>query len=515
MTINFLDLYNDVASQPWSMFDSGAEIKEDFEPALVSSINKAIMDIWYSYPFSFRIKSYSFHTMPNNSKYELPNGNIVNESSIEDNLFAIKIGEHYLEYNPDNNLDDKIGIPKEFRIEEDKIILYPSPDKKYLINIKYLNLAIGFDKDDNEGRHINYIMQLYTYGTLPGKIIGQFYHPPLHHFIMSMNLKIMDIFSDSASFKFESMQFITLTYSVIILFVLYKLLEEFEVDNKNKILPMLLFAFYPLYIFFSGSINNDELVTMFALICLLYLVKWRKNPSIINTVIISISIGLGLMTKSSMYVMIIPAIYVYFKVLLDHVKEDKKVGILLIELVLFCIIAAVLGFWFQVRSYMNGLDTLGIIEPYEYLSISNRSIVERFCFVTPFKVSDANVWNNLMYTSLNFGLLPINSIYMNIMIILLITIVIDTLYYMFKNLEKEKFLMFTFITWWAFYFFLNIQMPYTCSMHSRYMLVPISIATIILAKGVKEEKNKILKTQIYVSTISICLMSLGMFIFMI
>ena len=147
MTINFLDLYNDVASQPWSMFDSGAEIKEDFEPALVSSINKAITDIWYSYPFSFRIKNYSFNTMPNNFKYELPNGNIVNESSIEDNLFAIKIGENYLEYNPDKVFDNKTGLPKEFRIEDDKIILYPSPDKKYTINIKYLNLAIGFDKD--------------------------------------------------------------------------------------------------------------------------------------------------------------------------------------------------------------------------------------------------------------------------------------------------------------------------------------------------------------------------------
>ena len=35
MTINFLDLYNDVASQPWSMFDSGATVKEDFEPEFV------------------------------------------------------------------------------------------------------------------------------------------------------------------------------------------------------------------------------------------------------------------------------------------------------------------------------------------------------------------------------------------------------------------------------------------------------------------------------------------------
>ena len=381
--------------------------------------------------------------------------------------------------------------------------------------IDYEKIYENFDEGYNEGRHINYIMQIYTYGTLPAKIIGQFYHPPLHHFIMAMNLKIMDIFSDSASFKFESMQFITLIYSVIILIILYKILEELNLSNKNKILPMLMFAFYPLYIFFAGSINNDELVMMFSLICLLYLMKWRKEQSIKNTIIIASTIGFGLMTKSSMYVMIIPAVYVYFKVLAEYVSSDKKPGKLLLEILIFAVIASVLGFWFQIRSYINGLDTLGIIEPYEYLSIANKGFVERFCFVNPFKISDVNIWNNLMHTSINLGILPINTIYMNIMIVLLITLIIDVIYYLFKNFEKDKILMVTFFAWWAFYFFLNIQMPYTCSMHSRYMLVPISIATIVLAKGLENEKNKIIKVQTYISTISICLMSVGLFWFII
>lgn len=381
--------------------------------------------------------------------------------------------------------------------------------------IDYEGLYENFDKDYNEGRHINYIMQLYTNGSLPNKIIGQFYHPPLHHFIMAMSLKVMDIFTDSASFKFESMQFITLIYSVVILITLYKILEELNLDNKNKILPMLMFACYPLYIYLSGSINNDELVTMFSLICLLYLMKWKKDPSIKNTIIVASAIGFGLMTKSSMYVMIIPAIYVYFKVLAEYVSTDKKPGKLLLELLIFMAIASVLGFWFQIRSYMNGLETLGIIEPYDYLSIANKSIVERFCFVNPFTMSDVNIWNNLMHTSINFGILSVNSAYMSIMIILLITLIIDVLYYLFKNFEKDKILMVTFFVWWAFYFLLNIQMPYTCSMHSRYMLVPISIATMILAKGLENEKNKIIKVQTYISTISICLMSLGLFWFII
>ena len=231
--------------------------------------------------------------------------------------------------------------------------------KDYTKPIIYEEIYEKFDEGYNEGRHINYIMQLYTYGTLPGKIIGQFYHPPLHHLIMTINLKLMDLVSDSASFKFESMQVITCMYSIVILYTLYKILEELGIDDKNKILPMILFEFYPLYIFMSGSINNDELVSMFALICLLYLLKWKKNPSMKNAIIIATSIGLGLMTKSSMYVMIIPAVYVYFGVLKEYVNSDKKCGILLLELLVFTLIAGILGFWFQIRSYLNGLETLG------------------------------------------------------------------------------------------------------------------------------------------------------------
>ena len=54
MTLNFLDLYNECAGQPWSMFDSDAESIEDLESALKISINKAISFLWNYQPWSFR-----------------------------------------------------------------------------------------------------------------------------------------------------------------------------------------------------------------------------------------------------------------------------------------------------------------------------------------------------------------------------------------------------------------------------------------------------------------------------
>lgn len=378
---------------------------------------------------------------------------------------------------------------------------------------QYNNLYENFDEEPNKGRHINYIMQLYTYNSLPNKIIGQFYHPPLHHFIMSTWLKIAYNIFDTSSARFESMQFITLIYSVIILAALYKLLGELEIEDKNKILPMLLFAFYPLYIFLSGSLNNDELVTMFSLLALLYLVKWEKNPTMKNAVIIALCIGLGLMTKTSIAVIIIPTVYVYFKKLGEFVKEDKSVKKLLIQLLVFSIISISLGLWFQFRSLANGLYTLGIIEPYEYLSIADKSLWERFGISDILNISDVNIWSYLIYSSLNFfAITSQNGIFNLIMAILVIALAVDTIYFMIKNKFKNKILLITFISWWISYFYLNLNMPYMCSMHSRYMVVPISVGIAYLGLGMKEEKNKVIKIQTYISVILLSIMSIINFI---
>ena len=376
----------------------------------------------------------------------------------------------------------------------------------------YNNLYESFEEEPNTGRHINYIMQLYTYNSLPNKIIGQFYHPPLHHFIMSSLLKIADNISNISSFKFESMQFITLIYSSIILIFLYKILKELEIEDKNKIIPILLFSFYPLYIFMSGSINNDELVTMFAVIELFYLIRWQKNPSMKNAVIIALCIGLGLMTKTSMIVMLVPTIYVYFKKLIEFVNSDRSIRKLLIELFVFFVISSTLGLWFQIRSLINNLNTLGIIQPYEYLSIANESIFARFGISNIFKSSNVNIWNYLIYSSLNFVVSEKVTAYNIIMAILVITLIVDIIYFIFKNIKSYKVLFITLLTWWISYFYLNISMPYTCSMHSRYMVVPISIGIIYLGLGMKNEKNKVLKIQVYISSTTIFLMSIFKFI---
>lgn len=376
----------------------------------------------------------------------------------------------------------------------------------------YSKLYTEFDLEEHEGRHINYIMHLYKYNSLPNKIIGQFYHPPLHHFIMASWLKVMDKVSDLDSFKLESMQVLTLVYSIVILISLYAILKEFEIKDKFKIIPMLLFSFYPLYIFQSGSLNNDELVIMFSILAFLYTLKWNKNPNMKNCILLATFLGLGMMTKTSAIVMLIPAVWVYFKILKKYVDEDKKIINLIWQLLIFIIIFGILGFWFQFRELINGLNTIGIIQPFESLRIPTDNVWYRFGITNIMQMNSYNVWNYLIYSSLNFGIVTETTVLVKVMAVLVLILICNVLYYWLTNFKDFELINVALICWWISYFYLQISMPYTCSMHSRYMIVPISLEIIILGKSLEKEKNKLLKAQIYTVTAMLVIISVLSFI---
>lgn len=371
----------------------------------------------------------------------------------------------------------------------------------------YNRVYTDFDKDKMAFSHIHYIMYLYTYNSLPNtnEIIGQFYHPPLHHFIMATWLKIADIFSNTSSVKLESMQYVTVMYSIIILISLYKILKELEVDEKYRIIPMLLFGFYPLYIYLAGSINNDELVTMFCILSFLYLVKWEKKQSYKNVVLISIFIGLGLMTKTSAVIMIIPAIYIYFKKMSEYINEEKSVKKLIYQLIIFSIILIVLGGWFHI---INGFKTITIYPPKETLRVTTDNIWDRFGISSLLTANKYNIWNYLLYSSITFETFSSENLIMKVLVVLAFILILNIVYYSFKYFKQNMLINITILSWFIFYIYLQISLPYECSMHSRYMIVPISLGIITLGKGMQNEKNKIIICQIVAVAMILAVLSM-------
>lgn len=146
MTLTLLDLYNTAAAQEWSMYDNDAASEDEFEDALVLSLNKAIAEILYSYPFNFRERSETIIILPKIISYGIPPGVIKQTESGE---YCIRLGRKYLK--PLKDLPDKTcGIPEAFYIGNGEILFYPAPIAKHRITITYLTLAIG-ENSDGEG----------------------------------------------------------------------------------------------------------------------------------------------------------------------------------------------------------------------------------------------------------------------------------------------------------------------------------------------------------------------------
>ena len=98
MTLTFLDIYNSTASQAWSMFDDEVGSKNEFENALISSINKALSDLWCSTDFPFRRRTDEIIIMDGAVEYDLPAGNLVSRTFEGKEGFCVSLDGKYLDY---------------------------------------------------------------------------------------------------------------------------------------------------------------------------------------------------------------------------------------------------------------------------------------------------------------------------------------------------------------------------------------------------------------------------------
>ena len=112
MSVKLLDLYNKVASQSWSMFDNDAAETDDFEPALISAINKALVEIWVSYPFEFRKKEKQILTQKYINRYALPDGTIMRKHTKNGDTYSVMISRKYMDFieNPDESKLQILGV---------------------------------------------------------------------------------------------------------------------------------------------------------------------------------------------------------------------------------------------------------------------------------------------------------------------------------------------------------------------------------------------------------------------
>ena len=199
--------------------------------------------------------------------------------------------------------------------------------------------------------HANYIEYWYNNGLrLPDfdvRTIWQYYHPPLHHWLMALLLWIYTQLGVDYDTACQGLQILPMLYSSLIMVVCYRIFRWVKLDGTPLVIAMMLICFHPTFVLMGGFFNNDILSVLFMLSALMWALRWYREPTLKKIIPIALCIGLGMMTKLSAW-MIAPAVAVIFLyVLIKNIRKPLK---LIGQYVVFGVICVPLGVWWQVRN---------------------------------------------------------------------------------------------------------------------------------------------------------------------
>lgn len=107
---------------------------------VIRSLDSTHIELMGKIPYDFLVKRMNYNTVANQKEYRKPDGQ----------LLKVYLGTSELEYNDEGFLHEEIqGMPTEFWFTDNqkKIVLYPTPDDTYKVNIKYLDYKYALTPD--------------------------------------------------------------------------------------------------------------------------------------------------------------------------------------------------------------------------------------------------------------------------------------------------------------------------------------------------------------------------------
>lgn len=390
--------------------------------------------------------------------------------------------------------------------------------------------------------HLGYIAYLATHRLrLPDadpRIIEQFYHPPLHHMIaaiwVKLNMKLG--FSDAQSY--ENIQILTLFYCMIILYFLYQILELLKFDQKNKIFLFSLFCFHPYTILLSGSINNDLLCILLLTALIYYAIQWYRKKTYLLIIKIATLLGFSMLSKAS-GVLIAPALAILF--LISLLKNKNQFWKLFKQYMMFGIISIPLGMSWSVYNYLKwgvpfdyipivGTDSpqyLGRFSIWERLTDFNWPLGSNI-FVSLNADLERNMWitviKELVFDEFTighgkWGIFGANILfYVNVIAVLVVVLaVLYTVLHHIRQIESaiKLFLIIYFAVLLGMYFKFVFKYPYVCSMSARYIVPTIFIGIFCVGFLIQDiEKNVLCCRAIKAIGVLFCTVSIWVYIWL-
>lgn len=118
----------------------------------------------------------------------------------------------------------------------------------------------------------------------------------------------------------ESLQTLTLFYSMVVIIAAYKILRYFKLKGMSLYIPLMIVAFHPSFTYLAGSVNNDILSIALMMCAIVCTMRWYEEQNIRNILKIAFCIGFAMMAKLSAG-LIAPSVAVVF--LYVFIKNGK------------------------------------------------------------------------------------------------------------------------------------------------------------------------------------------------
>ena len=229
----------------------------------------------------------------------------------------------------------------------------------FVIRLSYdLNISCMFIQHDvyrveKEHGHAYYIKYLYDNGHLADfdvRDIDQFYHPPFHHIIAALWVRLQTLLGLEFDKALENVQLLTLFYSSACMILSYKIFRRLGLKDAGLVTATAVIAFCPTFYIMAGSINNDILSIALFLGAVYNTICWYQKQTFRRIIAIALCIGLGMFTKLSVW-MVAPAVaFIFIFVFFKNLRNFKR---LLLQFASFLGICVPIAFFWSVRNYVS------------------------------------------------------------------------------------------------------------------------------------------------------------------
>lgn len=420
-------------------------------------------------------------------------------------------------------------------LNNEKLIIFLILFLAVIIRFDYINSILYFENSHDVAPyveihgHAGYIYHLlqnnFNIFDFDPLSYSQYYHPPLHHLISAVFIKICLKFVHNIDKAFEILQYLTLFYTVVITYIGYLILKELNLKNIALYTGVALIAFHPTMTFFAASLNNDCLLMTFEFAIILFSIKWYKTCNLKTMITCALLIGFATFTKLSGIIMCVPLLTL---IAIKFVQEKElRLKILKDCIISFIVSIPLVCFWnlwgyFKYNIPLGHVQNSGgneiIVKNFiigRFLSLPQMNLEQILYIINP--SIDYNIPIYLLKTSMfgewgvpNGSFFLANTLYWSNFCLIILSLIAALKLFIDKTsitLGIKIYLFCLYLTFLFCYSNFNKLYPYFYTQDYRYFATTLILTSICIAFLFKQTKNIILKIFICLLVFTFCISS--------